>query len=59
MRPETNGEVLFMEYPGDKNILRVDGEHNSERPQYVLDSIAFFFYNTLHCEDIEKDLLKE
>lgn len=31
----------------DKKIMLVEGDHNSPRPTYLLDSISIFFYNTL------------
>jgi hypothetical protein len=32
VRPH-HGEVLFKNYSGDKNLIRVEGDHNSERPR--------------------------
>mmetsp|Transcript_30138 Transcript_30138/g.70308 ORF Transcript_30138/g.70308 Transcript_30138/m.70308 type:complete len:425 (+) Transcript_30138:100-1374(+) len=32
-------------YAGDKNIVMVDGTHNSRRPQYLHDSMAIFLHN--------------
>jgi len=46
---------LFEKYAGDKNIVVVDGDHNSPRPSFLLDSIAIFFYNTLLCDLLPKD----
>lgn len=46
VRPK-HGEDMFKLYAGDKNIIHVDGDHNSLRPEYLLDSIAIFFNNTL------------
>jgi len=43
---------LYAKYAGDKSLSIVEGDHNSARPQYVLDSIAIFFYNTLQCESV-------
>lgn len=40
---------LHESYSGDKNLVVVDGDHNSPRPQFVMDSIGIFFYNTLQC----------
>lgn len=34
-------------YGGDKNIILVDGNHNSRRPPYFMDSVAIFFFNRL------------
>jgi hypothetical protein len=41
-------------YAGDRNLVLVDGDHNSSRPRFFLDSVAIFFYNTLQCEDLPK-----
>ena len=41
-------------YAGDKNVVYVDGNHNSARPRYFRDSAAIFFYNTLQCERIKE-----
>jgi fermentation-respiration switch protein FrsA (DUF1100 family) len=49
VRPH-NGEKLFKEYAGDKNIIRVEGDHNSERPPFMMDSVGIFFYNVLQCD---------
>jgi pimeloyl-ACP methyl ester carboxylesterase len=45
---------LYERYAGDKNISIVDGDHNSIRPKFLLDSIAIFFYNTLMCDLLPK-----
>jgi hypothetical protein len=45
-----HGESMYKLYGGDKNILRVEGDHNSERPRFLYDSVAIFFLNTLHIE---------
>lgn len=45
-----HARILFEKYAGDKNIIIVEGDHNSERPQFMLDSVAIFFYNTLQCQ---------
>jgi len=34
-------------YAGDKNIILVDGDHNSDRPRYFRDSAAIFIYNRI------------
>ena len=41
-------------YAGDKNVVYVEGNHNSTRPRYFKDSAAIFFYNTLQCERIKE-----
>eukprot|EP00350_Pseudokeronopsis_sp_OXSARD2_P004565 CAMPEP_0170551682 /NCGR_PEP_ID=MMETSP0211-20121228/9684_1 /TAXON_ID=311385 /ORGANISM="Pseudokeronopsis sp., Strain OXSARD2" /LENGTH=137 /DNA_ID=CAMNT_0010859009 /DNA_START=610 /DNA_END=1023 /DNA_ORIENTATION=+ len=51
VRPH-HGEMLFNKYAGDKNIIRVEGDHNSERPLFMLDSVAIFFYQILQCDKL-------
>jgi len=38
---------MFAKYGGDKNIIRVEGDHNSDRPFFMLDSVSIFFHNVL------------
>ena len=45
---------LFEVYAGEKNVTYVDGDHNSVRPNYFLDSVAIFFYNSLHVENLKE-----
>ena len=45
---------LYEVYAGDKNVTYVEGDHNSGRPDYFLDSVAIFFYNTLHVENLKE-----
>eukprot|EP00762_Andalucia_godoyi_P001753 ANDGO_07068.mRNA.1 Uncharacterized protein YqkD len=42
-----HSEAVFSAYGGDKNFVRLPGDHNSERPDFWLDSVCIFFYNTL------------
>lgn len=42
-------QTLYEKYSGDKNLVLVDGDHNSPRPPYFLDSVGIFFFNTLMC----------
>jgi hypothetical protein len=47
VRPH-HGETMFKLYAGeDKNIIRVEGDHNSDRPHFMMDSVAIFFHNCL------------
>ena len=41
-------------YAGDKNVIYVEGNHNSSRPRYFRDSASIFFYNTLQCNRIKE-----
>ena len=45
---------LYNEYAGEKNILLVDGEHNSLRPNTLSEKVADFFYNALKCKYIRE-----
>ncbi len=41
-------EALYAAYPGDKNFIRFEGGHNTQRPPFFYDSVSIFFLNTLH-----------
>ncbi|KFG99519.1 putative protein c14orf29 [Toxoplasma gondii VAND] len=43
----SHGEELHDKYAGDRNILRVEGDHNSVRPRFLNDSAAIFFHTCL------------
>ena len=58
VRPH-HGEALLARYAGDKNLLRVEGDHNSERPSFMMDSAAIFFHNTLQCDQLPADPFAE
>ena len=45
---------LYDIYAGDKNVIYVDGNHNSARPRYFRDSASIFFFNTLQCERMKE-----
>ena len=45
---------LYEVYAGEKNVSYVNGDHNSQRPNYFLDSVAIFFYNALHIENLKE-----
>jgi alpha/beta superfamily hydrolase len=45
---------LYDIYPGDKNKIYVDGDHNSIRPKFFRDSASIFFYNTLQVNFIKE-----
>ena len=38
---------IYQKYAGDKNILIVEGDHNSARPRYFFDSASIFLSNVL------------
>ncbi|CAN6481909.1 unnamed protein product [Victoria cruziana] len=43
-----HSDRIYDTYAGDKNIIKFDGDHNSQRPQFYFDSITIFFHNILH-----------
>ena len=45
---------LYSLYAGDKNIVYVKGNHNSERSIHFKDSVAQFFYKALRCKEMEQ-----
>lgn len=45
-----HSQKLFEQYGGEKDRLLIEGNHNCERPKYLLDSVAIFFYNALRCD---------
>lgn len=42
-----HAQEIHDRYAGDKNIVMVDGDHNSDRPRYFRDSAAIFIYNRI------------
>lgn len=42
-----HSEQLYAKYAGDKTIMIVSGDHNSPRPQHLLDSVGLFLSQTL------------
>lgn len=46
----SHAKQLYDAYAGDKNMVMVDGDHNSARPRFLLDSIAIFFIQTLQVD---------
>ncbi|GMH87423.1 hypothetical protein TL16_g10855, partial [Triparma laevis f. inornata] len=38
----SHSEAIHKAYAGDKNIIIVDGDHNSPRPQFMFDSACIF-----------------
>lgn len=51
VRPH-HGEKMFHKYAGDKNIIYVEGDHNSDRPDFMLSSVSIFFYNLFQCQTL-------
>lgn len=42
-----HSQELYENYGGDKNIIIVDGDHNSSRPLFLFDSVSIFLESTL------------
>mmetsp|Transcript_45537 Transcript_45537/g.108275 ORF Transcript_45537/g.108275 Transcript_45537/m.108275 type:complete len:397 (+) Transcript_45537:95-1285(+) len=51
IRPHHTQE-LHDAYAGDKNMVMIEGDHNSARSKFFMDSVAIFFYNTLQCDQL-------
>ena len=45
---------LYNLYAGDKSIVYVKGNHNSERSIHFKESVAQFFYKALRCQEMEQ-----
>ena len=45
---------LHTVYPGEKNILLIEGDHNSLRPNKLNEKASEFFYNCLKCKYIRE-----
>jgi len=49
-----HSKMLHDIYPGDKNLVNIEGDHNSHRPRFFKDSATIFFYNTLQVQYIKE-----
>ena len=47
-----HSKILYDCYQGDKNIISIDGDHNSLRPKFFKDSTGIFFYNCLQVSEL-------
>nr|CCA19146.1 serine protease family S09X putative [Albugo laibachii Nc14] len=45
-----HSQDLHEVYAGDKNLVIVDGDHNTLRPSFLLDSAGIFLQNALHID---------
>ena len=45
--PPHHSEAILEQYGGDKNLILVEGDHNSNRPRFMYDSVAIFLMTTL------------
>lgn len=43
----SHSQKIFDKYGGDKNIMIVEGDHNTPRPRYLFDAVAIFLQSTL------------
>ena len=43
----SHGIALYEKYAGEKHLIKVEGDHNSVRPNHSLSSTYIFFYNAL------------
>jgi len=43
-----HSETLHAKYAGDKNLVLVEGDHNSPRPRFLFDSAAIFLQTCMH-----------
>lgn len=48
----SHSEELHAAYAGDKNYITFEGDHNSVRPQFFLDSVVIFFLNSLQVHQL-------
>ena len=46
-----HSEQLHSKYAGDKNIIIVEGDHNSPRPKFLFDSASIFLQTCLQIPD--------
>ncbi|KAJ4887204.1 alpha/beta-Hydrolases superfamily protein [Raphanus sativus] len=51
IRPH-HSDRIYEAYVGDKNIVKFEGDHNSPRPQFFIDSINIFFHNVLQPPEV-------
>jgi predicted alpha/beta-fold hydrolase len=45
-------EELHEAYQGDKNLIKFEGDHNSNRPDFFFNSVSIFLYQTLQCDQL-------
>ena len=46
-----HSQELHAQYAGDKNLVMVDGDHNSQRPTFLIDSVGFFLETCLQIPE--------
>ncbi|TYZ66051.1 hypothetical protein PybrP1_011350 [[Pythium] brassicae (nom. inval.)] len=45
-----HSDQLYAQYAGDKNVVKVKGDHNTVRPQFLLDSAGIFLQTALQVD---------
>jgi len=46
-----HSQDIYDKYCGDKNLIFIEGDHNSVRPDFFYDSVSIFFQNLLFDKD--------
>jgi pimeloyl-ACP methyl ester carboxylesterase len=46
----SHSEKIYEKYGGDKNIIIVEGDHNTPRPRYLYDAVSVFLQSTLQVK---------
>ena len=46
----TISRKIYENYAGDKNVIIVDGDHNSQRPSFLYDSALIFLVHVLQVK---------
>lgn len=49
--PPHHSQKIYLKYAGDKNVIIVDGDHNSPRPKFLFDSAGVFLSHTLQVPE--------
>ena len=49
--PAHHSKKIYEKYAGDKNLIVVDGDHNSVRPKFLYDSVSIFLTQVLQIPD--------
>ncbi|CAB9503983.1 Family with sequence similarity 108, member [Seminavis robusta] len=47
-----HSEAIYEKYAGDKNLIIVEGDHNSPRPKFMFDSASIFLQTCLQIPNI-------
>jgi hypothetical protein len=49
--PPHHSQKIYHKYAGDKNVIIVDGDHNSPRPKFCFESVSIFLGHTLQIPE--------